>query len=186
MKKKRVGKEELYWLRVRLAQGSQCDAAPQISAIFLNAVDAQQAVPSLQSLKIAADATVTGAEPIVGESARFNFVLNAESTITQLDFLADTAEQPQVRVLEYKAPHAATNEPGQLTTEAVWLGWGEGRPGQRLMLPGAPIVADAVSLYTIEKIEEPPERYVWRRWTRRTDLDGWRGTSRRAFPFGWQ
>ena len=154
-------KQNLYYLRCRMAAGAY-DAAPALRNLALNAVMAEQAVPTGTELKIAEDAKVEGTEPQVGKRSSFLFQLNEQGEISRLRFIKREAGVPAFRILKYE--QAAGQNKGSLGFEAALLPQGSGEPLQQRTLPESDVVASSLSLFTLEQES-------WRKWSLKFDLD---------------
>jgi hypothetical protein len=155
-----------YYVRCRLASGRP-DAAPTLRHLALNAVPVRQTGPARRTIEIPAGVTPPpGLAPVAGQCGPLRIGRDAAGQITGLAVDPD-AQAPVVRVLDYRG--ATGNTPGQLTVTPAWVGWGTGLPGQRVVLPGAPIVAERVTVWTFENGDLRP-------WRQRPDLDASRRT----------
>jgi hypothetical protein len=65
-------------------------------------------------------------------------------------------------VLGYNPPTSAN--PGHLTVEMALAGFGTGRPGQRVVLPDAPLEVESLRLYSHDGV-------TWQEWMRVRDFD---------------
>jgi hypothetical protein len=167
--------ESFFYIRCRLLTGSY-DAPPVMTAIIINGVFAEQAIPVSQDFEIATGTTVNGPEPGLGQPIRFNFTLNSAGVIQSITFLEpDTApDHPDFLVLDYREPGEATSEtPGHLTIQAVLVGIGNGRPDQHFNFPQAPVQVESLMLYTHSE-------NIWQRWVSRNSFDA---SSRTNFDF---
>ena len=147
-------KTPLYYVRARLS-GGQYDAAPAALGIAVNAVEAEQSKPVVETWPLAAGAVVTGTPPAPGDSAGLQAVFNGDGQVTSLAF-GSTAGSETFLVLNYL--------PGSsVTVQALRAGLGTGAPSLTIALPGAPLVQASLTLYT-------NENGAWVVWTRVDDF----------------
>ena len=151
----------LYYIRCRLEAGAY-DAPPLIQTISFNAVAAEQAVPRYSTLKIRKGVVATGTAPVAGDATTVRFAVDHQQTITSLGFDRINANDPEFKVLDYRAATAVLE--GSLVLEAVLVGLATAIPRQEHTLAGAPIVQSSLRLFTLEGSD-------WREWERRSDLD---------------
>jgi hypothetical protein len=165
-----VGKiaSDFYYLRCRFEAGAY-DATPVIEAVILNGVRAEQTRPVATTWTIRAGVTASGNVPAPGDSARVNFRLDARGRISELEFEDSDGGAPLFTVLDYKPAGPATT--GKLTIEAVLAGFGNGAPGQTLVLPAAPVYEESLRLFSLEQDR-------WREWSLRLDFDASTRSSR--------
>lgn len=155
----------LFYVRCRLAAGSY-DAPPVLSAIAVNGVIAEQAVPVFQRFEIAAGVTVNGPEPSSQSvtAVKLDFISDEADVIQSITFFdpENAEDHPIVTVLEYSGPTA--QDAGHITFQAVLVGVGDGRPEQRFNLSQPQVQVDSLEIYTHRE-------GVWQAWTRRDDFD---------------
>lgn len=155
----------LFHVRCSLEAGSY-DAPPVLSAIAVNGVIAEQAVPVSQRFEIAADVTVNGPEPSSQSvtAVKLNFMLDEAGVIQSMAFFdpEDAEDDPIVTVLEYSGPTA--QNAGHITFQAVLVGVGDGRADQGFNLPQPLVQVESLEIYTHWE-------GVWQAWTRRDDFD---------------
>ena len=147
---------ETFSLRCRLARG-RYEAPPILRDVAVNGVEAEQSVPASEAWPIAPDVTLVDA-PRPGRMAQLGLELDAADRICRLD-PADPSAPPAL-VLGYEEP--AGEKPGALTVEAVLLGRSDGSPEQAVTLPGAPVDADSVRVWTLDQSSSQPSSRVWR------------------------
>jgi hypothetical protein len=149
------------YLRCRLKAG-QPEAAPVLETLALNASLAQQVYPTSSTFQIVPGVIPpAGQDPKVGEAGQLELSLDPQGRITSLAFASGEATAEGL-ILEYEAAEVAA--PGRLTTTLNLVGWGSGAPGQRLVLPNAPIAHGQVKLWINHDghLEQ---------WQQRPDLD---------------
>ncbi len=145
------------WLRLRLVRGGY-DDVPVLSGLTDNAVQMEQAVPAVARLRLAANAQVDGTPPDPGELTALDAVLGEGGEVLRLRFGPVMTDRPAVRLL-------ALDRTGRhLAVEAAALVRGTGGPGQQVLVPGAPVVAAGLGVWSLEGGR-------WRGWTPRPDLD---------------
>ena len=137
----------LFVLRCRLVSGA-FDAAPMASAILENATEAEQASPMWQRWTLAMGAVARGTPAAPDELSSLRVAFAPSGTVMSLDF-SDTAEGAlTVRVLAFVP--ATTTAEGSLTVEAMRVANGSGAPHQLYQLSGPELVANELSVYTVE------------------------------------
>lgn len=158
-----VGASKLtaFYLRCRLVTGLP-DAAPRLSALFINAAEIEQAETARFPYFIVQGITPpAGQEPIVGQVGKLNLMLNGDGMITGLAF-GPGAAGPEVLVEEYQA--AGASAAGKLTITLVLAGVSNGAPLQEWDLTGEAVEGGLLRLWTLEP-------GGWSEWFQRPDLD---------------
>jgi predicted phage baseplate assembly protein len=145
------------WIRCRLESG-RLDAPPRLGGIALHAAEAVQAVPATTRLTIAPGCVVpAGKQPVAGSASPLALDLDTGGRVATIT--ADAAlSTPAVDVLDYQAATATTS--GRLFATFAVLGRGERTPGQRLVLPEAPVVAESVAVWVSRGVVADPVRLV--------------------------
>jgi predicted phage baseplate assembly protein len=157
----------LYYLRCRLASGAY-DTPVVLGAVQPNAVAAVQRTPVLQQFIIAGTVLPLPTPPIPGQQISLQFTLSADLTIQTLSAQTPpTAGQPVFTFLNYVAPVAGNA--GSITVEFAALGIGTAVPSQQVYIPGAPVVAECLRLYTHDGTN-------WTAWQQTADFDAARRT----------
>jgi hypothetical protein len=155
---------QLFWVRCRLVAGAY-DAPPVLVDVAPNGVVTEQAVPAYQTFAIPVDTSPSGTKPTLGTVTKLGKLeLNPDGSVKELAFDAQGGESdmPELLFLDYVQPEGSTA--GRLTLGLVRAGVADGRPGQRVVLPNAPLVLETARLYTLEGDQ-------WLAWQRRADLD---------------
>ena len=153
-----------YYVRCRFDAG-RYDAAPSLQDVALNGISAKQSVPSWTSFAIDANATIVYSSlgpPKPNDLTNLRMTLDPQANIVQITFGAGAVTDPQFRVLSFQAP--AAGSPGELSLEAVFLGFGDGFPYQQVTLPDPPVEPSSLRLYTLED-------GGWYSWELRPDFD---------------
>jgi len=150
----------LYYARCRFEAGAY-DAPPIAGKIIMNAAQAEQAVPATATLIIEPKVIAQGNEPKRGANIGLAVKLDEHGHITALKFEPPSDRLAGFRVLEFNA--ASQTRAGQITIEAVRLGYGNGGPHQTLELPLGPPQQTSFRLYT-------EESGTWRAWDRVDDF----------------
>jgi hypothetical protein len=156
----------MFYLRARLA-GGVCDAAPILLDVAPNAVFAEQAVPVWQTFPIAAGVPAPATSPAFGVPTGLQLQLDVAGVVQALTFAPAAPSKPNVAVLGYHAPTVTTT--GDVMLELILAGIGDGRPGQQLYLPAAPVQTESFQLFIHSD-------NVWQSWTMRADFDASRRT----------
>ena len=161
---------DLFYVRARLVSGAY-DTLPVLAGVALNAVVAEQAVPAWQTFVIAAGVVVSGNPPSFPlPAAQFAVIptssiaieFDSAGLIQALTFGGGSPGQPAISVLDYEPP--TSSNPGHLTAEMIFAGFGTGRPDHRVVLPGAPLEFESFRLYSHDGIS-------WQEWLRVRDFD---------------
>jgi len=153
-----------YYLRCRLDAGSY-DAAPLLQDVAFNGVCAVQAVPSVMSFPINANASVvysSGTAPGPNDVTTLRLTLDQQRHIVKLVVGGGAASDPGFRILNFKAPSATAA--GTLCLQAVFLGFGNGLPHQQVTVNDGPVEPGSFRLYTLEDSR-------WNVWDLRADFD---------------
>jgi Baseplate J-like protein len=160
---------DLFYVRARLVKGAY-DSPPMLIGIVPNGVEVEQAIPAWQTFAIAPGVVVGGTAPEPPSPApEFPMIPTAPLGVTfdnagviqALNFGA-APNQPEIGVLDFAAPSAT--DPGHVTLEMVFAGFGTGWPGQRVVLRDAPVDVASLRLYS-------HDGNAWQEWLLRLDLD---------------
>ena len=164
----------LYYVRCRMAEGAY-DAAPRVSTVHVNAVAAVQEDDVAETnWTIEPGVVPEGSAPSPGDevafSATFRSTNGGAPRIAALQFRASAGgfggtASPAFEVLAYRAPTAT--DIGTFAITAALLGEGDGKPGQEVTLPVAPVAHGRLALFTLEATGV---KDVWREWTIRPDF----------------
>ena len=155
-----------FYLRCRLLDGVY-DSAPCLQNVALNGVITQQAIPATDTWRLAAEGSVTGAIT-VGERTGLSINLDDQNSVDDL-ILEDSGSGPVFHLLDYLPADGV--HLGYLTTDAVLLDPGDGRPNQHRILPEAPQVADSIRIATYERVNNIPNKSQWIWWQSRPNLN---------------
>lgn len=151
-----VVKEAAFYLRCRLVAGLP-DIAPVLADWALNTVLTEQVSPVRSTLPIAPEVTLLGETPTPGTRQQLALQLNAAGQITSLA-IGPAVVGPAVWILDYQPAAPAT--PGSLTATLVSLGAGTGLPGQRVILPDAPVASGQLDMWSFSTSGGMPWRQV--------------------------
>jgi predicted phage baseplate assembly protein len=153
-----------FYVRCRLVSGSY-DEAPALLGATLNAVAAEQTLPASGTLTIAAGVVPTGAIA-TGMRLRLSMELDAAAVVQELAVEPATSPNPELLVIDYRAPTPGSS--GSITLALVWVGRGSGLPEQHATLAGAPVTRGELSLYSLVAT---PGGTEWLRWAAQADFD---------------
>jgi hypothetical protein len=155
----------LHYVRARITEG-QYDDAPRLRYLDANSVlTAQVTAAAPLSWSIDEYAVVEGPPPRAGARLRFLPRIGAAGKIEHLTF--DDPNSPCFRLLGY-TPNTGSAA-GRLSIEAVRVGFGDGRPSLRLLLPEERPLPETLRVFTLEHEH-------WRSWELRRDFDASRRT----------
>ncbi len=147
----------LIWLRVRIASGRP-DDAPVLRGIAFNAVEVEQAVPSIAWVPIAKGAALPAGPAPIGDWIDPDFDLDRNGSITRLAFTAPQPDRPPVRLI-------AWNPDGRVAGfEALAVGSAHGAPSYTLESNGDPLVPSSATMTSFEG-------GAVRVWEHRADFD---------------
>jgi predicted phage baseplate assembly protein len=133
--------------------------------VAFNGVQVEQALPSVMSFPINANASVTyssGTAPSPNDLTTLRLWLDDQRHIVKLIVGGGAASDPEFRILNFQAPSTAAA--GTLCLEAVFLGFGNGLPYQQFTPTDAPVEPCSFQLYTLE-------HSGWNTWELRADFD---------------
>lgn len=149
-----------YYVRCRFEAG-RYDAPPSLKDVAFNAAVVEQAVPAWTSFDINPNPTIVYGPlgpPNPYDLTTVTLKLDEESRIVHLAFGLGKPGDPEFRILSFQPPPA-----GNLSIEAMFLGFGTGFPHQHETLANPPIKTSGFRLYTLEND-------AWYSWEIRQDF----------------